>query len=200
MTRRVKGAAVYLSVFRRPCHRGELDGPKRIRAATLPLSRRLDVRCLRELLLNPDDALDLPLGRKTLVESLALERFHHVGPWRQPIRPAAHTTVRGLGILRSEIRRDAQHGLDRHRRRHEIIRIAPRIAPRVFGGLEEVAYDAVELVDLTLIGARLLEPPPDRRDPAMQLIEELRLENPLLLVAASAEAVDAVAERAVALA
>src|SRR5206468_2072282 len=94
---------------------------------------------------------------------------------------------------------DAQHRLDRHRPRHHVSRVAPRRSPCALGGLEEVADHLVEALRLPLRVSLLLDRAPIGGSPTMDLVEELRLEDPLFLFAPAAEAVDLVPERTVAL-
>src|SRR5690606_35785677 len=123
-------------------------------------------------------------------------------PRREAPRPALDALVGGIGVLTSEVGADAEHRLDRDRLRHHEAGVAPRLAPCLLRRLEKIAHDLVEALRLArhVRAAALRDLLPVGRRPAMDLVEELRLEDPLLLPRASAEAVDLVAERRVALA
>src|SRR5204862_8335296 len=94
-----------------------------------------------------------------------------------------------LRVSGSEVGGDPNHRLQRHRTGDEVVGIAPGVAPGVFRRLEEVPDHPIELLRLTAIGACPLDAPPIRRNPAVDLVEELGLEDPFLLLAPTAESV-----------
>src|SRR6185295_9287328 len=92
------------------------------------------------------------------------------------------------------------HGLDGDRLGDHVAVLGPdRIAEYGASGLEEVADHAVVARHFLGAAAGELDRAPAASHPTVQLIEELGLQHPLVALAAAAEAVDAVAQRAVAL-
>src|SRR6185295_20261959 len=78
--------------------------------------------------------------------------------------------------------------------------VPPCIAPYLLRRLEEVAHDGVVALLLAVGVARLADLLPVAAHPAMKLVEQLRLQYPFVLLAPPPEAVDAIAQRTVALA
>src|SRR5262249_32105108 len=160
----------------------------------------LDAGHLREVAVHAAHALDLAFGGKALIEAFHLERAQLVRPGAQPPFPALDPAVGRLGVLAREVGADADQRLQRHRPGDHVARIAPGFAPYLFRGLQEVAHDGVVAAGLLGAAAGDLDLAPVAADPAVQLVEELGLQDPLVLLTAAAEAVDAVAQRAVAFA
>src|SRR5262245_59691415 len=148
----------------------------------------LDAGRPHELLLHAVDALDLALGGEALVEALDAELAHHLRPRGDAADPALHAPLDGLRVVARQLEGDAEHRLDRDRAREHEVGVAPGAAEHLRGRLEEVADDVVALL-------RGLE---QRRafgeagglagggaDVAVDLVEELGLEDPLRLLAAA---------------
>src|SRR5262245_10078857 len=154
--------------------------------------RGLDLRRAPELAVEPRHALDLALGGEALVEALGPQLAGELAPGREAPGPARQTSVDRVGVLGREVEADAQHGLDRHRARHHVAGAAPGVAPGLLGGFQEVAHDLVAAPGGDHRGVDLLL----AAHPAADLVEELRLQDPLLLLRAAAQAVDLVAQRA----
>src|SRR5687767_6312938 len=165
-----------------------------------PPHRRLDLGRARELLVDAANALHLPLRGESLVETIGSKGAHDLAPRRQPPFPAPNAPVGRIGVDCGEIGADANHRLDRDRARDEVSRVPPRVVPHFLGRLEKVAHDAVEALGVSRIGARTLDALPVSGHPAVDLIEQLGLKDPLLLAAAAAQAIDPVAKGTVALA
>src|SRR3972149_6489573 len=83
--------------------------------------------------------------------------------------------------LAPEVRADAQHGLQRHGPRDGVAAVAPGLAPDVLGCLEEIAHHAVIAGHFLCAAAGELDLAPVAVHPAVQLVEKLRLQNPLVL-------------------
>src|SRR5581483_1890521 len=178
--------------------RGRRSGCPVRATRSAPATAGLEADVARELPVDQRHALDLALRREALVEALRAELAHDPAPRREALLPPPHATVGRVGVGAGEVGRDADHRLQRDRARHHVAGVAPRVAPDALGRLEEVAHLAVEALGFACGGAGDAPALHVDLDPAMQLVEELRLEDPLLLLAAPAEPVDLVAERAVA--
>src|SRR5437870_1265081 len=74
--------------------------------------------------------------------------------------------------------------------------MSPRLIPDSLCRFEEIAHDGVETFYLARPSASFFNLLPVGAHPAVDLIEQLRLQKPLLLTAPTAEAVDPVTERA----
>src|SRR2546422_72154 len=172
-----------------------------VRSSPFPVrGPRLDPRKARQLAVYPCDTFDLPLGRKALVETIAPEGADLFRPGRQPSLPAFDAAFGGFGVLDREVGAHADHRFERDRLGDHVVIVAPRVAPDLRGGLEEVPHLPIVAFRCRLVGPFLLNLPPVLSHPAMDLIEQFGLQNPLLLLAASTQTVDPVAQRAVALA
>src|ERR1019366_9999447 len=123
-----------------------------------------------------------------------------LAPRRQAFLPALYAAFGRLGILAREIGAHPNRCLQRDRPGGHITVIGPGIAPRALRGFQEIAHYAVVLLRLAVTVGGQLDFLPVRAHPAVQLVEELGLQYPLVLLSAAAEPVDAVAQRAVALA
>src|SRR5918999_180732 len=107
----------------------------------------------------------------------------------------------GLGVVAGEVGAHAHHRLDGDGLGHHEVVLAPDlVAEDVLRRLEEVADDGVVARHFLGAAAGELDRAPAAAHPAVQLVEELRLQHPLVALAAATEPVDAVAQRAVALA
>ena len=146
------------------------------------------------------DPLDLAFRRKALVKPLDPEFARPLRPGSKPLLPTHLAALGGIRVVAGEIGAHPDHRFECDRLGNHVIGVPPAGAPYLLAGLEEVAHDGVVAVGLAhgMPGALDLAPLPAH--PAVQLVEQLRLQYPLLLLAAAAEAVDAVFERAVALA
>src|SRR5918992_5109418 len=161
----------------------------------------LDARGAGEILVDARDALDFALGGETLVEAFLAELLRHLAPRSQPLFPARDAPGFGLGVVAGEIGAHAHHRLDGDGLGHHEVVLAPDlVAEDVLRRLEEVADDGVVARHFLGAAAGELDRAPAAAHPAVQLVEELRLQHPLVALAAAAEPVDAVAQRAVALA
>ena len=127
--------------------------------------------------------------------TLGTEALGELGPGGELARPPGHAPV-GLAVDVRQVGADAEHRLDGHRARDHVARAAPRGAPDLLGGLEEVA-DQVVVPARLLLRPALVDAAPVHRGPAVDLVEQLGLQDPLLLLRPAAEAVDLVAQRAV---
>jgi hypothetical protein len=141
------------------------------------------------------DALDLAPGGEALVEAVGAEVSPEVGPGREALFPALDAAVR-LAVDPGQVGADAEHGLEGDGLGDHERGVAPALVPDALGRLEEVADLAVEGVDGGL-GAGAGDVLPVGAEPAHQLVEQLGLQHPFLLLAAAAEAVDLVPEGAV---
>src|SRR5512134_1532072 len=165
------------------------------------LALDLDLGRLGELAVDARHALDLALRREPLVEALRAEAAHHLGPRREPVLPARDAAGLGLGVVAREVGAHAHQRLDRHRLGDHVVVLAPvGVGEGGARGLQEVADHGVIAVGLPRAAAGGLDLPPAAAHPAVDLVEELRLQHPLVARAAAAEPVDAVAQRAVGLA
>src|SRR5215212_9209788 len=147
--------------------------------------------------MNAGDALDLPFRGEALVETFGAEGTLLLFPRRQPLFPTLDASFRRVGVDSREISTYPYHGFDGDRFGYHVAVVAPRISPHSFCRLEEVTHAPVILFALTVsvrVRADLL---PVRTHPAVQLVEELRLKYPFVLLTASAKPIDAVLERAV---
>src|SRR5689334_17712346 len=146
------------------------------------------------------DALDFSFGREALVEALDTKGLHLLTPGAESVLPALEAAVRGLSVLSCEVGAHADHRLEGHGLGDHVVGVTPGLAPDALGRLEEIANHAVVAGHFLAAAAGDLDPAPVAVHPAVQLVEQLRLQNPLVLLTASAEPVDAVAQGAVALA
>src|SRR5918992_4231623 len=161
----------------------------------------LDARGAGEILVDARDALDFALGGETLVEAFLAELLRHLAPRSQPLFPARHAPGLGLGVVAGEIGAHAHHRLDGDGLGHHEVVLGPYlIAEHVLRRLEEVADDGVVARHFLGAAAGELDRAPAAAHPAVQLVEELGLQHPLVALAAPAQPVDAVTQRAVALA
>src|SRR5262245_53539008 len=144
-------------------------------------------------------ALDLTFSREALVEALGAELAHLLGPRRQAVLPARNAPGFGFGVVARQVGAGADHRLDRDRLGDHVVFFTPgRVRESGTCGLQEVADHTVVAVDIARAAARHLDATPVRAHPPVDLVEKLRLQHPLIALAAAAEAVDAVTERAVA--
>src|SRR6185503_10228419 len=161
----------------------------------------LDAGGAREVLVDARYALDLAFGREALVEAFLAELARHFRPGPEALLPALQAAGFRLGIVAREIGAHSHHRLDGHRLGDHVIVLDPHaIAEHAARRLEEVADDGVVTRHFLRAAAGELDRTPAPAHPAVQLVEQLRLQHPLVALAAAAEAVDAVAQRAVAFA
>src|SRR6185436_4743751 len=161
----------------------------------------LDAGGAREVLVDARHALDLAFGGEALVEAFLAELACHFRPRPEALLPALHAAGFRLGVVARQVGAHAHHRLDGHRLGDHIVVLAPdRIAEHAPRNLEEVADHAVVARHFLGAAAGELDRAPAPAHPAMQLVEQLRLQHPLVALAAAAEPVDAVAQRAVAFA
>src|SRR5579871_275472 len=160
-------------------------------------SHRGDPRDASQLAMDAGDAFDLTLRREPLVKTLAAEHPDLGRPRGELAFPSLDASLLGLGVGVGEVRTDSQHPFQRHRARDHVARAPPGIAPDLLGSFEEVANDLVEARRERPGRPLLLQRLPIGGDPAMNLVEELGLEDPLLLLAAAAQSIDPVAERTI---
>src|SRR5687767_3222565 len=158
-------------------------------AAASPAAARLDldVGHLGEVAVQPRDALDLALGGKALVEAFHAELAHALGPGGEAFLPALLAPVGGLGIGPRQVGAHPDHRLQRDRLGDHVVGVPPRGAPHLLAGLEEIAHDRVVAVGFARGMAGALDLPPFAAHPAVQLVEELGLQYPFLLLAAPAQ-------------
>src|SRR3569833_4188172 len=135
-----------------------------------------DVRGATELLVDPTDALDLALRGEALEEAFAAERAGHLGPRCEPACPPLHAVFLRLGSVRREVRAHPEHRLPRDGPGRHVALVAPRLAPRLLGGAQEVAHHLVILFGLARQVLLLAELLPLRRRPLVELVEQLGLE------------------------
>src|SRR5215510_3154700 len=150
------------------------------------LAAALDVRSAGEVAVDASDALDLALGREPLVEAVDPELLDQIGPRREPLGPALDAVVLGVGVLGGEVGADPEQGLERDRAGDHEAGVAPGVAPGSLAGAQEVAHDLVVALGLALGVRFLLDLLPVGGGPAMDLVEQLGLEDPFLLLAAAA--------------
>src|SRR5437879_2828609 len=161
----------------------------------------LDTYGARQVAVHARDAFDLALGGEALVEALLPELARHFSPGGKALLPSGDAAGFRLGVLAREVGAHPHHCLDRHRLGDHVVFLAPhRVAEDGASRLEEVADDAVVAGHFLGAAAGQLDRPPASAHPAMQFVEQLGLQHPFVALAASAQAVDAVAQRAVALA
>src|SRR3954454_11994817 len=166
-----------------------------------PLAPGVDAGGFREVAVDARHALDLALGGKALVEPFLAELLRHFRPRREAALPAGEAAGFRLGVLARDVGAYAHHRLDGDGLGDHVAFLAPhRLAEHGARRLEEDADDGVVARHLLRAAAGELDRAPAPAHPAVQLVEELRLQHPLVALAAPAEAVDAVAQRAVALA
>src|SRR5690606_39144294 len=151
-----------------------------------------------QLAVDPAHPLDLAARREALVEAFLPEVTHTLCPRRQPSLELPHAVLR-RDILVGQVGGNADHGFEGDRPRDHVARVTPGIAPDALRSLQEVAHVRVVLRRAGRRGRRILGIRVVGLDPAVQLVEQLRLQDPLLLPAATAQPVDPVAQRAVAL-
>ena len=145
-------------------------------------------------------ALDLPAGRETFVEAFHAERPPQLVPRGEALFPALDAAFGRLGVSARQIGARAHHGLEGDGPGHHVVVVAPGLAPYVLRRLEKIADDAVIALLLAIAVRGALDFFPVGAHPAVQLVEQLRLQYLLVLQAAAAQAVDAVPERTVGLA
>lgn len=155
---------------------------------------------LGEFAVDAGDAFDLALGGEAFVKALVAKGAGLLGPGFEALAPASDAVFLGLGVVRGEVGADAHHGLEGDGFGDHEIGVAPGLSPGLRGGLEEIAGHGVVTGGEAFVGAFAFDAFPGLFDPAMDFVEELGLEDPFFLLAAAAEAVDAVAEGAVAFA
>src|SRR3989304_3935030 len=98
----------------------------------------------------------------------------------------------GLGVLAREVGAHPHHRLDGDGLGdHELVVAPAGVAEDGLRRLEEVADDAVVARHLLRGAAGDLDRAPPAGHPAVQLVEKLRLQHPLVALAAPAEPVDA---------
>jgi len=140
---------------------------------------------------------DLALGGEAFVEAFDAEGLGEIGPGGEARAQRFDAVVFGVGVDGGEVGADAEQGLEGDGLGdHEAV-VAPGVAPGALGGAEEVADDLVVALGFGAGVGALLDLLPVEGGPAVDLVEQLGLEDPLGLLAAAAEAVDLVAERAV---
>src|SRR6266571_2000964 len=162
---------------------------------------RFDSRGPREVAVNARHALHFALGREALVEAFLAELPRHLGPGAEPLFPSGDPAGLGLGVIAREVGAYPYHRLDGHGLGDHVVVLAPhRVAEHRARRLEKIAHDRVVARHLLGAAAGELDRAPASAHPAVQLVEELRLQHPLVALAAPAEPIDAVAQRAVALA
>src|SRR5439155_20069652 len=121
-------------------------------------------------------------------------------PRREALFPPRHPPGLRLGVVAREVGANPHHRLDGDRLGDHVVFLAPdRIAEDAARRLEEVPDDRVVARHFLGAAAGELDRAPAAAYPAVQLVEELGLQHPFVALAAAAEAVDAVAQRAVAL-
>ncbi len=119
-------------------------------------------------------------------------------PTARGASPSASSGRRRVGVGVGEVDAHPQHRLERDGARDHVRR-EPHAGPHAFSAdLKKSRTIFVVALRLALPARLLGDGLPVGRRPLVELVEELRLEDPLLLLAAPAEAVDLVAERAVA--
>src|SRR5580765_3799600 len=160
----------------------------------------LDSGSAAQIAMHPRNPLYLSLGGEALVEALHAKCLDLLFPRAQAFLPALQTAFGRLAIFAGEVGAHADHRLQRHRPGHHVVGVAPSFVPNALGCLEEVAHHRVVARDLLAAAARDLDAAPVAIHPAVQLVEQLCLQNPLVLLAAPAEPVDAVAQGTVPLA
>src|SRR5262249_26173276 len=133
-------------------------------------------------------------------EPLDAKSLDLLAPGPQALFPALESTVGWIAVLPGEIGTHPDHRLEGHRFGDHVVPVAPGLAPDALGGLEEISHHAVVARDLLAAASGDLDAAPVAIHPAVQLVEQLRLQDPLVLLAAPAQAVDAIAQRAVPLA
>src|SRR6266849_3404514 len=162
---------------------------------------RFDSCGAREVAVDARHALHFALGREALVETFLAELPRHLGPRPEPLLPSGDTAGLRLGVVAREVGAYPHHRLDGHGLGDHVVVLAPdRVAEHRARRLEEIADDGVVARHFLGAAASELDRAPAASHPAVQLVEELRLQHPLVALAAPAEAIDAVAQRAVALA
>src|SRR5437588_5212917 len=146
-------------------------------------------------------ALHFALGGEALVEAFLTELLGHLRPRRKALLPARNAAGFGLAVVPCQVSAHPHHRLDGHGLRdHEVLLAPDGLAKYGARRLEEVADDAVVARHFLRAAPRELDRAPAAAHPAVQLVEELGLQHPFVALAAAAEAVDAVAQRAVAFA
>src|SRR5882724_1581529 len=146
-------------------------------------------------------ALHFALGGEALVEAFLTELLGHFRPGRKALLPARNASGFGLAVVPCQVGAYAHHRLDGHGLRdHEVLLAPDGLAEHGARRLEEVADDAVIARHFLRAAAGELDRAPATAHPAVQLVEKLGLQHPLVALTAAAEAVDAVAQRAVAFA
>src|SRR5712692_9049233 len=160
-----------------------------------------DSRGSREVAMYTRHALHFALGREALIETFLPELPRHLGPGAEPLFPSGDPAGLGLGVIAREVGAYPHHRLDGHGLGDHVVVLAPhRVAAHRARRLEEIADDRVVAWHLLGAAASELDRAPASTYPAVQLVEELCLQHPLVALAAPAEPIDAVAQRAVALA
>src|SRR6185436_20259703 len=153
----------------------------------------LDAGGAREVLVDARYALDLAFGGEALVEAFLAELARHFRPGPEALLPALQAPGFRLGVVARQVGAHAHHRLDGHRLGDHVVVLAPhRIAEHAARDLEEVADDGVVAWHFLGAAAGELDRAPAPAHPAVQLVEQLRLQHPLVALAAAAEAVDAV--------
>src|SRR5215471_15344975 len=152
----------------------------------------------QEALLDDADAFDLAFSRKALVKSLVAELVLKAGPWRNQL--LKHARCRILPPLLDEILAQGQigqHANDRFERHAagELIFIvgAPDTLHYRTNRLQIIGNELECALGFTaeVLHKKLLV----LHDEFLDFVEEFRLQDPLLLLAAAAQTIDLVLQR-----
>src|SRR5881394_2329495 len=135
-------------------------------------------------------ALDLPHGRKALVKAFVAEHPLLLAPRCKPFTPALHAVLFPVLVSAGKIGADADHGLDCHWFGDHITIAAPRVAPDLSGCFQKVAHDCVIPLCRATVRPFTLDRAPRLLHPTMNFVIKLSLQNPFLLFASAAEAID----------
>src|SRR5262245_52694154 len=105
---------------------------------------RLDAEVLIDAAMHARHALDLPLGREALVETLGAEVWLELAQAAELVVPAALAIV-GIAVEALQIGADTHQGLERDGARHHVAVVAPRSLKHLRRDAQEVAQRLVEL-------------------------------------------------------
>src|SRR5688572_9882974 len=146
------------------------------------------------------DAFDLTFGREAFVEAFVAEHARLLAPGYQALTPMLHAVAFEVLVRRGKVGANADHRLQCHGFGDHVIVVAPGVFPDLRSGFEKVAHDSVILLGRATVSPFALDGAPGLLYPAMNFVEQFRLQNPLLLFAPAAEAIDAITQRTVAFA